>query len=94
MTDGMSRRRFLRGAGGAALALPTLPSLLPRTRSGLALEQVFVSRSAWAASFVFLGTVSVYCIAIFNELLPLFLFLPLICSYQPPVDLSFCIVPR
>ena len=30
-TRPLSRRRFLRGAGGAALALPTLPSLLPRS---------------------------------------------------------------
>jgi len=29
--DSISRRRFLRGAGGASLALPILPSLLPRS---------------------------------------------------------------
>lgn len=54
--DKLSRRQFLRGAGGAALALPLLPSLLPREAQGQATaaasaERYFVHMTTWHACF-------------------------------------------
>lgn len=46
-----TRRQFLRGSG-AALALPLLPSLLPRTaRAAVAAQKNFVGIGAWAGRF-------------------------------------------
>ena len=54
--DKLSRRQFLRGAGGAALALPLLPSLLPREAEAQATaaasaERYFVHMTTWHACF-------------------------------------------
>ncbi len=54
--DKVSRRQFLRGAGGAVLALPLLPSLLPREVEAQALaqassERYFVHMTTWHAVF-------------------------------------------
>ena len=54
--DKVSRRQFLRGAGGAVLALPLLPSLLPRDVEAQALaqasaERYFVHMTTWHATF-------------------------------------------
>ncbi len=43
-----NRRQFLRGAGGAALALPTLPSLLPRSaRAASTRDRAFFAFATW-----------------------------------------------
>ena len=45
----MNRRQFLRGAGGFALAVPLLPSLLPRearASDGIAGPKRFISLSS------------------------------------------------
>ena len=48
MSARLSRRRFLQGAGGALLALPTLPSLLPRTaRASTARDRCFFAFGTW-----------------------------------------------
>lgn len=48
MTHPFSRRRFLRGAGGAALALPTLPSLLPRSaHASSSRDRCFFAFATW-----------------------------------------------
>jgi hypothetical protein len=54
--DKVSRRQFLRGASGAVLALPLLPSLLPRGAEAQALaqassERYFVHMTTWHAVF-------------------------------------------
>lgn len=54
--DRVSRRQFLLGAGGAALAVPLLPSLLPREAQAQALaqasaERYFVHMTTWHAVF-------------------------------------------
>jgi hypothetical protein len=54
--DKLSRRQFLRGAGGAVLALPLLPSLLPREAEAQATaaasaERYFVHMTTWHACF-------------------------------------------
>lgn len=54
--DPVSRRQFLRGAGGALLALPLLPSLLPRAvqaqaASAASAERYFVHMTTWHACF-------------------------------------------
>lgn len=51
-----TRRQFLRGAGGAVLALPLLPSLLPRHVEAQAMaqagsERYFVHMTTWHATF-------------------------------------------
>lgn len=52
----VSRRQFLVGAGGAALALPLLPSLLPRdaeaqTMNGASAERYFAHMTTWHGVF-------------------------------------------
>ena len=54
--DKLSRRQFLRGAGGTMLALPLLPSLLPREVGAQAVaqasaERYFVHMTTWHACF-------------------------------------------
>lgn len=54
--DRLSRRQFLLGSGGAALALPLLPSLLPRdaeaqTMSQASSERYFVHMTTWHGVF-------------------------------------------
>jgi hypothetical protein len=54
--DRVSRRQFLLGAGGAALAVPLLPSLLPRdaeaqTMSQASSERYFVHMTTWHGVF-------------------------------------------
>ena len=52
----LSRRQFLIGAGGTALALPLLPSLLPRearaaTEAAASAERYFVHTTTWHGIF-------------------------------------------
>lgn len=54
--DRLSRRQFLRGAGGTLLALPLLPSLLPREAEAQAVAQASAERymvhmTTWHACF-------------------------------------------
>lgn len=54
--DKLSRRQFLRGAGGTLLALPLLPSLLPRdaeaqATSAASAERYFVHMTTWHGCF-------------------------------------------
>lgn len=54
--DKLSRRQFLRGAGGTLLALPLLPSLLPREAEAQATaaasaERYFVHMTTWHGCF-------------------------------------------
>ncbi|WP_341886893.1 hypothetical protein [Variovorax sp. YR752] len=54
--DKLSRRQFLRGTGGALLAIPLLPSLLPRAAEAQAVgaasaERYFVHMTTWHGCF-------------------------------------------
>ena len=54
--DKLSRRQFLRGTGGALLAIPLLPSLLPREAEAQAVaqasaERYFVHMTTWHGCF-------------------------------------------